>query len=753
MENGRAFPAKDLAVAAGKWIVQGAAAFFCARTALLGEYLPLGLAVAAGMPAGALPAVLGALLGYLFPVTGSGGFRYAIAVLAIGIVKWLVGDIVRVKHTEWVLSGLCLAVSLATGFAVLAGSASANQAWMLVTEAFLAAGCTWMLHRGISLLPKVSTGLSGTELCTVIIAGGLLLSGTLSIRVGDFSLGRILLLSAVLAAAGYGGVQVGAVAGVTAAFFAALPGGDAMIVSLAFAMCGLFAGIFSGIGRFATAGTGVLCFGLWWVMSGGGTAPLASLLESVIAAAMFLICPASVCRRVAVLFAPSSPIREAGSVANAVTNRLAFAADAMQEVSETVERVAQRLNHPPAQGEVLRRVELSACSGCALRLTCWESAREETAAAVFALGRQETAPEGYQGRCLRLERFAGAARREYASYAATLAAQRRLEEIRTVVTDQFSGVAGMLADLSEEFSVKRLEDPDRADAVERALKEAGIPVTGCDCTLDEAGRVRLQIRLRKTSKNCPSRREVLHLVEGICNREFDPPTVEEAGSEFLLSLWEKANFFLDFGACQLPFGGGSVCGDSYQYFFDSRGRANLLLCDGMGTGGRAAVDSAMASGLMERLLKAGFSPDCALRILNAAMSCKSTDESFSTVDAACLDLFTGRLELFKAGAAPTIVRRSGKTARADCRSMPAGILQEVAFDRAAIHLSVGDVLVMVTDGATESGSDWISDILLQFGEGTAKALAGEIADGARRRRTDGHEDDITVLVAIVRKAV
>ena len=48
----------------------------------------------------------------------------------------------------------------------------------------------------------------------------------------------------------------------------------------------------------------------------------------------------------------------------------------------------------------------------------------------------------------------------------------------------------------------------------------------------------------------------------------------------------------------------------YKYFYDGKGHFIMILSDGMGTGGRAAVDGAMASGLMARLLKAGFGYDC-----------------------------------------------------------------------------------------------------------------------------------------------
>ena len=179
----------------------------------------------------------------------------------------------------------------------------------------------------------------------------------------------------------------------------------------------------------------------------------------------------------------------------------------------------------------------------------------------------------------------------------------------------------------------------------------------------------------------------------------------------------------------------------------------MVLSDGMGSGGRAAVDGAMASGLMMRLIKAGFSYDSSLSILNSAMLFKSTDESLATVDVAAVDLFSGKLDMLKAGAAPTIVRKSGRCSVAKSTSLPAGILREIGFDKASLKLKKGDILLMMSDGVCSEGSDWICKELDNFKDGSAQSLAENIAYGAKRRRTDNHADDITVVALIIDKAV
>jgi len=78
-------------------------------------------------------------------------------------------------------------------------------------------------------------------------------------------------------------------------------------------------------------------------------------------------------------------------------------------------------------------------------------------------------------------------------------------------------------------------------------------------------------------------------------------------------------------------------------------------------------------------------------------------------------------------------------------------LRQVAFDTAAVTLSKGDIAVIFSDGVNAEGTDWIVEELKKFDVGhSAQQLAESLADSARRRRTDGHEDDITVAVTIIK---
>lgn len=177
----------------------------------------------------------------------------------------------------------------------------------------------------------------------------------------------------------------------------------------------------------------------------------------------------------------------------------------------------------------------------------------------------------------------------------------------------------------------------------------------------------------------------------------------------------------------------------------------MLISDGMGTGGRAAVDAALAAGIFPSLIMAGFGENTALKIVNSALLSKSGEESFATLDIVKIDTYTGQAEFFKAGAAASFVRQNGVFKAVEIPSTPPGIFRNVEFQTASLKLSSEDIVLLVSDGALNGDTAWIEKELNSFSEDiTAQEAADKIAAEAKHRRADGHEDDITVVAGIIR---
>ncbi len=225
----------------------------------------------------------------------------------------------------------------------------------------------------------------------------------------------------------------------------------------------------------------------------------------------------------------------------------------------------------------------------------------------------------------------------------------------------------------------------------------------------------------------------------------------ESAARLIIS--DKPTFMAEFGAARRAAGAEKHCGDSAESFTDERGAAHLLLSDGMGSGNAAALDSAMTVGLLARMLRAGFRFGAALRLVNSALLVKSGEESIATADAVTIDLFSGRAEFYKAGAAPSFVLKGDHVTKVEAMSLPAGILGGVSFEKSELCLGAGDIVLLVSDGVTASGEDWVASELRAVAGSPAKAIAERIAATAADRRTDGHEDDITVLAVRISDGV
>ena len=76
-------------------------------------------------------------------------------------------------------------------------------------------------------------------------------------------------------------------------------------------------------------------------------------------------------------------------------------------------------------------------------------------------------------------------------------------------------------------------------------------------------------------------------------------------------------------------------------------------------------------------------------------------------------------------------------------------LPEIAFARSEKDLDAGDMLVMVSDGVTASGTEWLCDLIANYEDDDPQALSERIVERAVKDRADGHEDDVSAVVLLI----
>lgn len=197
--------------------------------------------------------------------------------------------------------------------------------------------------------------------------------------------------------------------------------------------------------------------------------------------------------------------------------------------------------------------------------------------------------------------------------------------------------------------------------------------------------------------------------------------------------------------------GELLCGDTSGIFPTDDNRYIISIADGMGTGTDAARQSVQVSRMMKSLLRRGMEREDVLRILNENLK-QGEEESIMGVDIACIDLMTGRCELFKAGAAPTYIIRNRNVFEIGTASLPIGILDEADVARNRCMLLDRDYLIMVSDGFTSDGGKWLTELLNQVAS-TAGDCFGITDALIRAARELGIEtqDDLTVIAVQILK--
>ena len=293
-----------------------------------------------------------------------------------------------------------------------------------------------------------------------------------------------------------------------------------------------------------------------------------------------------------------------------------------------------------------------------------------------------------------------------------------------------------------------LPDPRREARTTQLFASLGLEPLECTVLTDLAGRVTAAVTLPRTSFTPGECRALAEEMGRICRRDFDPPEVTNCRTVTMLHFGERPLYRAVFGLASRPAPPETVSGDACRQFCDSAGRAQMLLCDGMGTGKPAAVDGQMAAKLTAQLLQAGFAAESAARLVNVALGLKNAgQESGATLDLLTLDLYTGRAGLFKAGAAPSFLCRAGVVRTLDGASLPMGVLPTVTGRSTALTLDVGDTVMMVSDGALCDGSAWLCDQLtLSTRLGQSPQQTAEAVAASAVRRSGARQDDITVAI-------
>ncbi|MBQ2841491.1 MAG: SpoIIE family protein phosphatase [Clostridia bacterium] len=526
--------------------------------------------------------------------------------------------------------------------------------------------------------------------------------------------------------------------------------GTGVALSICYGMCGLLSGIFSKFGRFICALTFSLTAGIAALLDGSAEG-ISVFAEAAAASFVFAAIPGRHLRRIRSSIANPGILRAQSEFCSA-GERLNETAKAIGSVSQCVSSVSKGIDALSPAGDIIvcMRVRERICSECPLKNTfCPEEGEFSEITKKLSQGETVSCEDfsvNFNSKCPSVPRIADSFNRVYAGQKAINAMQANSARSRELACSQFDWISDLLKELSEEIGKGAQVLFNKEKSAMRVLADNGFGVVSVSCINPPSGALRLTCIVEEI----PVSTSLSHLTAEL-SRELEaqllPPKIKEHKNGKELVFTRKELFKIRIGSAAASCGNQKLCGDYFECF-RTESKAYIILSDGMGTGGRAAIDSAMTVELFSRLIRAGVSLDTALSITNSALSVKSDDESLSTLDVAEIDLFSGNTVLYKAGAAASFYTCSGRVRTVESPSSPLGILSKVKFSRYTLKLRGGDTLVMVSDGILGSGSIWLRDEIKAFSGGPDASEFSENILESARRRCGAKFDDMTVISAV-----
>lgn len=726
-----------------------------------GGLSPFGTGFIAGVPFTYLiSASVGAAGGYALFFGLLDSLRFIAAVFVICLLR--LGLEQKAEGKTLLSAGLsALIISFVSSLGVsLALGESAIFIIMCLSESLISCAFACFTVRAVTVPEKLRTGLhinTADTLAAVFFAAAVLLGGD-RFGIFGFSLSRITAFFAIMLFAVMKKGTASALAGICCALALGF-NEDRPEAMTAYLISGLSSGLLSLHGKIPVAASIVLSSLLAVILRGQADTAMISISEAVISALLFAAVPKKTLMSLIKTVTPENSTAEN----NAAVFALKRSAKAVRDIASSVEAVTAFLGKSTdkTKEKLSLTVKEELCSTCPKYEFCWIN-NEALTKKAFAEAENKVRenerllyddiPERITLLCKSPARLGEAFSRAYSMHIAELLALNEINDAKKTAAKSFLCAGDLIED-----AVKTLDSPDKRDTETEELlspffEKKGFSLHGLHAAVNSCGKKAFQLY----AGNVPLISDMNTLLEEIYELTgtlYLPPVVDEYSKEgTVLSFTEEGEYSVEYHTASHTGAGEKYSGDTAKCFYDGTGYFYAVLSDGMGSGGRAAVDSVMTCILLSRLMRAGFSPEAALGTVNCALLLKSGEETLSTLDIMRFDINSGKAEFFKAGAAFSVIKKRDKTLIVEKSSMPLGILTDTLFEKSEIELSAGDTIMIISDGAAVIPPTMYKEILTVNKTAEPKRLAEAAVEKALALSPIGKHDDITVTCIRIRKS-
>lgn len=749
-------------------------AFLLGRAAILQGLTPFGIAFFTALSQKNRKFGPIAITAYLGIATAQGlttSIPYGFTLIIIYCLFQYILDIKDIKILKTSLVGA--AAYLLTTALFLSFGGFYLYDWVIVGfESVIIFAVTYISHYAIPVaLQNANRKILSTEeiICVAIIAA-LALSGIKEVHILGLSIRNVLIAMMIILLAYNGGAGIGAAVGITLGLITSMSTGNTPVIIAIFGFSGLLAGIFKDTGKIGSAlgflmGNTILTFYI-----NGYYEIFLQFKEGLVAFILFLILPATLISQVEKFCNTKTAILNSSKthsnrMKELTYKRLKEYAGTFGEFAATLEKVSEKQYFFESDdlSKLIERVANKACFDCGMKRNCWDQNFNITYQGILDMlinmeGKgtlsQDGLPKTMRKRCIRPKVITKNVAYLYEINHLNMAWKQRLIENRELVGEQIKGVAKTLKDLATNVNEEIQFDLDLEEAIYVELDKANIPVKNIMAYNSAQGNLEIVVDKKVNPKlsHDTSRDMLISVISQAAGTKLMLKNSSNRDiGEVSLTLVEAEKYSALTKLAAITKTGSELSGDSYTFTNLKGGQYMMALSDGMGTGDKAHVQSSIAIEMLEQMLEAGFNKDIAIKTINSMLMLRSTDEMFTSLDIALIDLYKGKGNFIKVGSVPSLIkRRSGKIEVVESSSLPIGILRDIQIEDSLIDIEDGDLIITLSDGIIDSNKGEGENWLIHHLESNRSLNPQEIADGilhtALKYSKNIPMDDMTVLV-------
>lgn len=335
----------------------------------------------------------------------------------------------------------------------------------------------------------------------------------------------------------------------------------------------------------------------------------------------------------------------------------------------------------------------------------------------------------------------------------------QMAESREAIAGQLGEVAEMINEFSENlYDGQEISGAEKV-ILKKALKSKNIDTRKVAIIQKSNNKKEVYIIARMNNNSYITTKDISVLVGNVLKKKMkaDESCKSILGSKYeTFTFLEEAKYKVLTGTARIAKQNENICGDNFSFSKINESRFIMALSDGMGSGETAYEDSETVVDLLEQFMEAGFKEESTIKLINSILVLRSEEQTLSTIDMAIFDLFSGRCEFIKIGAAATFIKRKDEVKVIMSYSIPAGVFNTVDCDREIFDLRSGDMIIMMTDGVldclnTQNKEEYMVEMIKNINSKNAKEVANTILEQSKKESGGEAIDDMTVVVATIWK--